>query len=205
MIRAVIFDLYGTLLQLQQDSKPYFQLAQRCSHGNVRTGIEIALTTENPRLGDFASRIGLRQVGDLHSLEVTMQDDIASTRPYSDSLPTLRHLKELGIGTGVISNLATPYKQPYFDHELAALIDVAVFSCDCGLIKPDSRIYHLALKLVGTRACETLMVGDSFKSDVQGPSMIGIKGIHLDRSGGAGKSHIISSLHAILEKVAQQT
>ncbi len=102
--------------------------------------------------------------------------------------------------TAVISNLATPYKKPLADHNLNDLMDVTVFSCDCGVLKPRPEIYQLALEQLGTTADETIMVGDSFKSDVDGPSKIGMMGIHLVRSGGLSRANIvISSLDAMLE------
>ena len=44
-------------------------------------------------------------------------------------------------------------------------------------------------------------VGDSFKSDVAGPANVGIKGIHLVRSGRSRADCVISSLHDVLDQV----
>lgn len=201
-VTAVIFDLYGTLLHLPHDSRPFQRLAQRASGVNVRSSLETALTTESLTLADFALRIGLRPQEDLLSLEAELNDDIAAIQPFADVEPTLVALKSLGIRNAVISNLATPYKQPFFTHGLDSFFDVAVFSCDCGLLKPDPRIYELTMKQLDSAPAETIMVGDSFRADVIGPAKLGITGIHLVRSGGSSEAEgMISSLNTVLDRV----
>lgn len=198
MCRAVIFDLYGTLLYSPGDSRSFLKLAKRTA--DVRSALEIAMTTDNPTLAHFASRLGLDRPDDLPSLDAALAAEIAAIQKFVDVEPTLLELKARGIQTAVISNLASPYKQPYFGHQLDALIDIAVFSCDCGVVKPDARIYENALKQLGVSPGETIMVGDSFRSDVDGPSKLGIVALHLIRSGGtSGATRVISSLDALLQ------
>ena len=133
MTTAVIFDLYGTLLDFSHDWRPFPQLAQRSF--DVRAALETALTTDNPTLSHFALRIGIPHPNDLQSLDAGLAADIAAIQPFEDVLSTLDEIKKRGIRTAVISNLATPYKQPFFGYRLETMIDVAVFSCDCGLTK----------------------------------------------------------------------
>lgn len=200
MAAAVIFDLYGTLVHFPRDSRPFLEVARRNPDADVRSAIETSLTTDNPTLADFAARIGVESQDDLPVLNAALQDDIAAVKPFADARPTLSELRKRGIPIAVISNLGTPYKQPFFTYQLDKFFDVAVFSCDCGLLKPDFRIYDIALKQLGTSPANTIMVGDSFKSDVEGPSKIGMKGIHLVRSGGVSNAAcVVSSLDAVLE------
>jgi HAD superfamily hydrolase (TIGR01549 family) len=199
MTTAVIFDLYGTLLNFPHDSRPFLQLAQRSF--DVRVALETALTTDNPTLSHFASRIGIQHSTELQSLDAGLAADIAAIQPFEDVFSTLDEIKNRGIRTAVISNLATPYKQPFFEYRLETMIDVAIFSCDCGLMKPDPRIYERVLMALGATPTETIMVGDSLKSDVDGPSSAGIIGIHLVRSGGSSSGAcVVPTLKAILEK-----
>lgn len=203
MIAAVIFDLYGTLLWHPGGSQQYYQLARRNPSGNTRLALETALTSRNPMLDDFASNIGLPPQDDISTLEADLQNDIARIHSFVDAVPTLVALKQRGLLTAVISNLATPYKEPFFKQKLNDLIDVTVFSCDCGMLKPNPEIYRLALEQLGTMASNTIMVGDSFKSDVDGPGKMGIGGIHLVRSGDSSPAKcVISSLHDVLDRVA---
>ena len=206
MTTAVIFDLYGTLLQLPQDSRPFHQLARRCANADYRSAITAALIQDNPSLAEFASNISLPPQDDLVALESSLDDDLRHVQPFADAIPTLNSLNSHGIKTAVISNLATPYKQPFVDHDLNQIVDVTVFSCDCGLMKPNPEIYTYTLRKLGVTASETVMVGDSFRSDVDGPSRAGITGVHLVRNGGSSRAQsVVSSLQAILQKYNRTT
>ena len=200
MIAAVIFDLYGTLLRLPRDSQPYYKLACRHPCGDIRPALESALTKQFPTLADFAASIGLPPQDDISTLERELQVDISLIRPFEDAIPTLVALKQRGVLIAMISNLATPYKQPFATHKLDDIVDVTVFSCDSGTLKPNPEIYQIAIEALGTTADQTIMVGDSFKADVDGPSKIGITGIHLVRSGKSSRAaRVISSLEAVLQ------
>lgn len=207
MIKAVIFDLYGTLLRLSTDSSPFKELARRTSVIHFRRAIEIALTTDNSTLKEYASRIGLPPQEHLSTLESRLQSDLEKVSLFLDVLPTLAGLRQRGEVTGVISNLATPYKQPFYRFGLDTHIDVAVFSCDCGLFKPDTNIFKAALIRTGAQAHETMMVGDSLSSDVGGSVNAGLVGVHLVRSGESKSDGFaqafttISTLNAVLDMV----
>lgn len=199
MTAAFIFDLYGTLLNISHDSRPFDQLARRAD--KYRPAIEFALTSSNPTLADFAANIGLQPQPDVPQLQSQLDDDIHKIHPFRDAITTLKTLKQHGIKTAVISNLATPYKQPFAYHEFDDLVDVKVFSCDCGQMKPSREIYELAAKQLGCDRNDTLMVGDSLRSDVNGPSQIGIMGLHLVRDGRSSSAQtVITSLHSVLTK-----
>ncbi len=195
MPAAIIFDLYGTLLRIPHDSRLFDKLARRAPH--YRPAIEIALTANNPSLSVFATNIGLELQSDIAQLELQLDDDIRKIQPFADAITTLHRLKEHGIKTAVISNLATPYKRPYIDYKLDELVDVTVCSCDCGQTKPSPEIYHLAVTRLGCDISETTMVGDSLRCDVNGPSKFGIKGVHLVRDGRSSPAQtVITSLHS---------
>lgn len=199
MTASIIFDLYGTLLQISHDSRPFDQLARRAA--KYRPAIELALTSSNPTLSDFAANIGLGPQSDVLQLQSQLDDDIRRIQPFDDAIPTLKMLKQHGITIAVVSNLATPYKQPFAQHGIGDLVDVAVFSCDCGEKKPNPAIYQLAAERLECDANDIVMVGDSLRSDVDGPSQVGIMGMHLVRDGRSSSAHtVITSLHSVLAK-----
>ncbi|MHC4248753.1 MAG: HAD family hydrolase [Planctomycetota bacterium] len=198
MASAVIFDLYGTLLQLTSDSKPYLKLVQGAPEADRKRWIDCALTHDLPTLTGFCRKAGLAEPGDLSELEAQLDRDLGAAAVYPDTLPTLQALSDLNISVGVISNLATPYKRPFLSNSLGALMKTCVFSCDCGLRKPDARIYRLALERLRVPAESAVMVGDSVKADVRGPAAVGLRGIHLDREGATGTSTSIRSLAEVV-------
>ncbi len=49
-----------------------------------------------------------------------------------------------------------------------------------GVKKPDPQIFELALQRAGTKAENSLMVGDNYEADVQGAQQIGMKAVFFD-------------------------
>ena len=70
---------------------------------------------------------------------------------------------------GLLSNswLEAP-RQALRDNGYGRWFDVMICSFDIGVPKPDPRIFEFALDLLGVRAQEAVMVGDSLEADVKG-------------------------------------
>src|SRR6185295_10505558 len=66
---------------------------------------------------------------------------------------------------------------------LAALVDDICLSSDCGLLKPDPRLYTHAAGRLGLAPGSILMVGDNFTDDVEGARRAGLGAVQLDRRG----------------------
>jgi len=61
---------------------------------------------------------------------------------------------------------------------LEAYFDVIVTSVDVGHEKPHEKIFRVALKKLGVKANEAIMVGNRIKTDVLGANRLGIKTIY---------------------------
>jgi phosphoglycolate phosphatase-like HAD superfamily hydrolase len=70
-----------------------------------------------------------------------------------------------GLKLGLISNLAAPYKKPFYRHGLAACFDGILFSCEIGLRKPEPAVYLRIAKELGINPEGAVMVGDSLRCD----------------------------------------
>lgn len=201
MISAVIFDLYGTLLSLHSEAKPFSQLLKANPGCNRDRAIYLALTHECQSLREAAALANLSVPDNIDELERQLQENVSRVRLFPDSMQTLSRLREAGVRLAVISNLATPYKTAFYTHGLDKMLDEVVFSCDCGFAKPEAEIYQLALTQLGVNAQETLMIGDSKKSDVDGPAQLGILGVHLQRATQCdAAANCISTLPDIFDK-----
>jgi putative hydrolase of the HAD superfamily len=66
------------------------------------------------------------------------------------------------------------------DHGYGRWFDVMVCSFDIGIPKPDPRIFEFALDLLGVRAHEAVMVGDSLEADVKGALGAGLHAVLVD-------------------------
>jgi len=202
MIEAVIFDLYGTLVHLPGNTQPYVTLARRSQSYQLRDALRLALTHDCAKLDDYVQLLGLPPQPDLDELEQALQNDISGAALFDDTLAVMEHLHGKRIKTAVISNLATPYKAVLCTQGLESYMDATIFSCDCGLKKPDTAIYALALDKLDVLPHNAVMVGDSYPCDVVGPGKLGIIGTHIVRSGAPDpKSNTIVSLAELLVKL----
>ena len=61
--------------------------------------------------------------------------------------------------------------------DLLRFFDSRIYSSDTIFRKPHRRIYQIAVKSLGVRGFETIMVGDKLRQDVRGPGRIGALGI----------------------------
>ncbi len=192
-VRAVIFDLFGTLVELTRDTHPYLRLCQRV---DARDRLRECLTTDAPTLLDFCGHLGVEAPPELPTLQAELAADVDSARTFPETSQVLNTLRRRGLRIGLISNLASPYRQVCTNLGLDQCIDKSVFSCDLGIAKPQAPIYQHALQELGVAPEQTLMVGDSLKSDVRGPSACGIQALLLDRR---NKSRDIPSIGSLKE------
>lgn len=82
-------------------------------------------------------------------------------RLYTDTLATLRALRERGIAMAVVSNVGFDLRPVLDGLGLSPLLDAVVLSYEVGAIKPEAVIFHAALDAIGGVAPhEALMVGD---------------------------------------------
>ena len=200
MNQAIFFDLFGTLLNLSNDSKPYHQIINLLPEHERDSAFHRALTEDFPTLQLFAQSLGLDRTVVTTKMLDALQYDLDTVTVFPDALPTLAELRGRGHKLTLVSNLATPYKTPFYCTGLAKYFDQVIFSFAVGLKKPDAEIYQLALDRTGATVENTMMVGDSLQCDVLGPQTIGIKSLHLKRAATMMSSHkTITTLSALTQ------
>ncbi|HUQ42621.1 MAG TPA: HAD-IA family hydrolase [Candidatus Limnocylindrales bacterium] len=91
--------------------------------------------------------------------------DPTGWKPYLDSAPTLRALRDRGLRIGIVSNHAFDLRPFFKTHGLDRFIDGYVLSYEVGAAKPSARIFAEATRMLGIAAQNTLMVGDDAVSD----------------------------------------
>lgn len=119
--------------------------------------------------------------------------------PRCLGLECVRLLQAHGIRVGFCSNLAFPYGQAirrYYPD-----LDAYLFSSELGVMKPDAKIYQRACKQLDVEPQHACMIGDSQRCDRDGPTVFGVEGVYLDRSGGAGDySELVSFANDLLNR-----
>ena len=101
--------------------------------------------------------------------------------PYPDALPALVGLRKRGARLVAASNWDCSLHEVLEETAIAAHLDGAVSSAEAGAAKPDARVFHAALNLVGCSAGDAVHVGDSLEADVRGAAAAGLRAVLLDR------------------------
>jgi HAD superfamily hydrolase (TIGR01549 family) len=100
---------------------------------------------------------------------------------YDDALPVLAEMRRHGLRIGLISNGQRDLEEFAQHHGLD--VDVACGSLAHGWIKPHPSIFEAALAALGVAVVEAVMVGDSYRDDIEGARALGMRAILVDRDG----------------------
>ena len=207
-IRAVLFDLYGTLAGFDPP-REQIQSAAAAAHGltldisGIPEGYREAdnfmaaqnataplRTMSASERGAFFARyeqIILRHAGAEVSEEAagevweTVRRQEYGLAPFADVIPVLAEIRQSGRTIGVVSNMAEAGEAVAARVGLTDHVDFVVTSQDAGANKPHPPIFLEALARAGTEAAEALLVGDSLNADIGGARGVGIPAVFMDR------------------------
>ena len=188
-IRAVVFDLFGTLV-------PEFPLSEwdRMFDGMCRElGADVVAfrrewdrslaERQTGRLGDVAENV--RVVCERAGV-VPTEDEVARAlgvraglyrdlfHPQPRAVEALRWLEDHDYATALLSNCAPDTPALWHGSAMDGLIDVLVFSSEVGLRKPDPAIYHLVTERLGEAPGACLFVGDGASRELSGAAAVGM-------------------------------
>lgn len=206
-VKAILFDVYGTLVEIGDKRAPFRQLIQIGARQGRKPGSQDAgiIMGQPVGLQEAAGLLGIRLTdADRERLDSDLRAEIASIRPFADTLPALHELKRRGFKLGLCSNLALDYAAP-IESLLPFALDAHVWSFDAAAIKPDPAIYAHACRRLGCLPGEVLMVGDTLEADVEGPRAFGMQALLLDRRQRFRRTDALPSLTALcgaLERLA---
>lgn len=206
-IKAIVFDLYNTLIQMNDISrKPYFLMFKNSGLSNENLK-EIILTKDYPDLKTFCEKYTVEKSKQYEKLDDEIGKALETARFFPETEEVLKKLKQEGYLIGVISNLSSAYKKPFFTLGIDKMIDHYIFSCETGFKKPDERIFKHMTSIFNIRGGEALMIGDSLVSDYQGAKNAGLNALLLDRENKSDQKEKIGNLQEISTflKVLQKT
>lgn len=182
-IRGVIFDVYGTLVEIRNKTSPYRKLLELGeSQGRSRQAADAALIMSRPLgLAETAADLGIKLTeSERQHLESLLAAEILSIELFDDVVTSLQQLRQSGLKLALCSNLAAPYAQPITE-VLPIALDAYIWSFSAGAIKPAASIYLNTCEALGLSPQEVIMVGDTYDADVAGPINAGLQAIWLRR------------------------
>jgi HAD superfamily hydrolase (TIGR01493 family) len=99
---------------------------------------------------------------------------------YPDTLEVLAELKS-EYKLVLVSNVDCFSKDVIDRFQLEKYFDLILLSCDTGLLKNDRKFFSMVLDKLHLNAEDVLMVGDSLESDLDTAKASGIRGVLIDR------------------------
>ncbi|MCS0658864.1 HAD family hydrolase [Massilia terrae] len=199
--RAVVFDVYGTLVSIRDKRMPFAKLLQIGeAQGRPRTSADRrVLMASSFTLAQAAAFLKIDlTAAELNSLEADLNAELESITLFPEVIPTIRSLQSRGIKVGICSNLAAAYASPV-QAILPMDLNAYVWSFQIGALKPEPAIYKHVCDALDCEPHQILMTGDSLKADVDGPKIFGMRSILLNRN--VDKKGQISSLTGLLDLV----
>ena len=185
MVRAVLFDLGGVLLRTEHEAPrqhlagrlgmEYEDLVRLVFESETSRKASLGAIREEEHWQAVAKRLKRPQEADVIKDEFFGGD--ALDHALLNFLRSLRpHTK-----TGLISNAWSGLRQYIVDHKFDDAFDAMVISAEVGVVKPDARIYQMALDQLGMSPNEAVFV-DDFIENVKGAQAVGMSAIHFKES-----------------------
>ncbi|MDA4119550.1 MAG: HAD family hydrolase [Thaumarchaeota archaeon] len=209
-IRAVFFDLGGTLLVMRRDRIFRRVLSEQGREASLERIHSAYMNAESWWLSAFGQKVMTpeqtneayreldeRTFASLYPNEGTEAvrvskvvrkrwPELESEIPlelYPDVDPTLTKLAKDGYFLGLISNAPPDTARVVQVLGLRKYLSSVIISGDVGYTKPHPEIFRIALREAGVDPADALHVGDFYEADIIGARNAGIKGLLIDREG----------------------
>lgn len=112
----------------------------------------------------------------------------------------LKELKHLNIKVGIISDTTPSLQKTLETLNIGNYIDCYTSSTEAGVMKPDPKIYNLALSKLNLKANECIYV-DDYDEEVIGAEKLGFKAFRINRNNLEKQYFDISSLIEIIDYI----
>jgi putative hydrolase of the HAD superfamily len=197
---AVIFDLFGTLVEIFSMREYEVLVEEMCEVLGVAPADFMARWDEKADArtrGEVSVRDSLAALCHDLGVDVTAEqieraaemrvDFVRSVLvPRNDAVATLSSLRDRGLKLGLISDCSEEVVTAWPDNVLAGYFDVAVLSAAVGMKKPSPEIYELATVGLGVEAGACLYVGDGGSRELTGATAVGMDALMIRTDDDAG-------------------
>jgi putative hydrolase of the HAD superfamily len=195
--RAVVFDLYDTLIRVDPDARTAHQaaLAARLGADPVAFARAWAATSLASNRGELTTVERVHEVQALLGIadaETGAADGVAEavaaeehaflareTRVAPGATDLLDALRASGIRTGILSNCSPSVEATLAASGLRPRADAVLLSCDLGLVKPERAIFEAALAALEVAADELVYVADGQSGELEAADALGARTIRV--------------------------
>jgi len=187
-VRAVIFDLWDTLVDFDPAAGRVFQdrVAERLGRDPdefAALWLEGRSVRESGTLRDYLLAIGVAEdlVDEVVAWRRESTRNLLSPRP--GAVETLAALHARGHRLGLITVCSEDVPDVWRETVFADVFDATVYSCSVGLRKPDPRIYRLACQQLAVEPEDAVFVGDGANDELAGAERVGMRAVLTHRAG----------------------
>jgi epoxide hydrolase-like predicted phosphatase len=180
-IRAVFFDFGGVILRTEYQS-PRQGLAERFNmdYEEIEKVVFGSESARRASLGEITEEAHwlevLKRLGQPASEMKAFQDVFFGGDVIDRELVHFIRSLRGRVHTGLISNAWSGLRDYLAKEKLTDLFETLVLSAEVAVIKPDERIFTLALERAGVRPTEAVLL-DDFPVNIEGCEKVGMKGI----------------------------
>lgn len=174
--KFVLFDAFGTLLQIPNGRHPYRQILKEGIRQGRRPKPDDLpqILIRNLSLNEAAEFFGIKiRPAQMADIQGELEADLNGITAFEDGLQAVESAQAAGIRVAVASNLAAPYGDPV--RRLYPTMDAYGFSFAIGAMKPEPFLYRATCELLGADTTDffgdnsVVMIGDSPRCDRDGP------------------------------------
>lgn len=210
LIKAVLFDLFETILLVRKDENRYRNCLKKLHEALMHDGVSASFrdfeeayfkarnklymkVKDNLEEPHFSFRISLA----LHEIGYDYNVDHPTVRKavkaFSDEFMRYIYLDEDAYEvlqtlhgkykTGIVSNFAIPEcaRELISIHGLQDFLDIIIISAEINKRKPDPEIFNVALSSLSVKPKDAVFVGDTLHVDVMGAKRVGMKTVLIER------------------------
>jgi epoxide hydrolase-like predicted phosphatase len=183
-IRAVFFDLGGVILRTEYQA-PRQHLAEKLGMEyddlvkvvfDSESGYKAAIGTITP--DEHWASVTKRLKRPASEMEALRHEFFAGDIIDRTLLEFLRSLRGT-YKTGLISNAWGDLRDYIVREKFDDAFDHMIISAEVGVVKPDAKIFKIALEQAGVQAHEAVLV-DDFAVNIEGCEKVGMQGIYFE-------------------------
>lgn len=215
-IKAICFDLYGTLAYVKKPVGKNVASDFLIAHGYevypqaLDAGWYFVSLVDYPKYGYKTWRTEIKRV--MRRLDITIDKDTLKEFAelcesnewtlFPDTEDAIDRAKKAGLRTAMVTTIAG-FKYRRDLHPILQRIDLLVdgykFHCE----KSNPKIYLKTLEALGVNAHEAVMIGDDIELDIKTPRRLNMKTILLDRTGHFSSSSDCEDADAVVRNLNQ--